>query len=60
MHTDIIVPIYNAYDELQVCLKSLMKYTNLIENRLILVNDNSSDPRIKLLLDNGRKENFEK
>lgn len=57
MQIDIVVPVYNAYDELQTCLESLFKYTNFTENRLILVNDSSSDPRIKLLLENSKREN---
>lgn len=54
---DIIIPVYNAYDELQMCLESLFMYTNLIDNRLILVNDNSTDSRIKSLLEHRKKEN---
>ena len=38
---DIIIPIYNAYDDLKICLDSIYKYTNLKANRLILINDNS-------------------
>lgn len=48
---DIIIPIYNAYEELCVCLESLYKYTDLKKNRLILINDNSPDERIKTYLD---------
>lgn len=54
---DIIIPIYNAYDELIICINSVYKYTNLRENRLVLINDNSPDERIKLYLDNLQKEN---
>ena len=60
MQIDIIVPIYNAYDELKVCLESLRNHTDLSVNRLILINDNSSDKRIKFLVDNWKKENHEK
>lgn len=48
---DIIIPIYNAYEDLVKCLESVYKYTNLKKNRLILINDNSSDERIKPFLD---------
>ena len=34
---DIIIPIYNALDDLQVCLTSLYKNTDLKKNRLILI-----------------------
>lgn len=48
---DIIIPIYNAFDELEICLESIYKNTNLEKNRLILINDNSPDERIKSFLD---------
>ena len=56
--TDIIVPIYNAYDDLVLCLESLYENTNLSRNRLILINDNSSDSRIKDYLDKQVGENI--
>lgn len=40
---DIIIPIYNALDDLKICLKSLYNNTDLNWNRLILINDCSSD-----------------
>lgn len=48
---DIIIPIYNAYDDLVLCLESIYKYTDLNKNRLILVNDNSPDERIAPFLE---------
>ena len=48
---DIIIPIYNAYEDLKICLKSIYSNTDLEQNRLILINDNSPDARIKELLD---------
>lgn len=54
---DIIVPIYNAYDDLQICLDSIYKHTDLNKNRLILINDNSSDERMRYYLDNQQREN---
>lgn len=54
---DIIIPIYNAYDDLQICLDSIYKHTDLRKNRLILINDNSPDERIRYYLDNQQKEN---
>lgn len=57
MGIDIIVPIYNAYDDLQKCLNSLYQHTNLTENRLILINDNSSDDRIRPYLEEQKKDN---
>lgn len=48
---DIIIPIYNAFDDLQICIKSLKQYTDLEYHRLILINDKSSDERIASYLD---------
>ncbi len=47
---DIIVPIYNAYDCVEACVNSVLKNTNLKENRLILIDDKSPDERIQVLL----------
>ena len=45
-NTDIILPVYNAYESLVRCIDSVKKYTDLNRNRLILINDCSSDERI--------------
>lgn len=57
MGIDIIIPIYNAYDDLTQCVHSIYKYTNLINNRLILINDNSTDKKIKPFLDKQKSDN---
>lgn len=54
---DIIIPIYNAAEDLKICLESIYKYTDLSKNRLILINDNSPDPQIKEILSEQTKEN---
>ena len=43
---DIIVPVYNAYEDLLKCIDSLKRYTDLSFDRLILINDCSPDERI--------------
>lgn len=53
---DIIIPIYNAYECVIECVDSVVKNTNLKENRLILINDKSSDERIFKLLKKYKKE----
>lgn len=58
MGVDIIIPIYNAYDDLCKCLQSVYRYTDLEENRLILINDNSSDIRIQPYLNNQANKNI--
>lgn len=47
MKVDIIIPIYNAYDYLVACVKSIIKYTEKEDYNLILVNDCSLDNRIQ-------------
>lgn len=44
---DIIIPIYNAYEDLVKCISSIWRHTNVADNRLILVNDMSTDTRIQ-------------
>ena len=53
---DIIIPIYNALDDLKKCLESVQKHTDLDRHRLILINDNSTDERIKPFLQEQRSE----
>lgn len=43
---DIIIPIYNAYEEMVQCIDSIKKWTDLKMHRLILINDCSTDSRI--------------
>ena len=43
---DIIIPIYNAYEDLQTCVASIFSCTDLSRHRLFLVNDASPDKRI--------------
>jgi len=45
---DVVVPIYNAYDDLLMCLYSLLKHQDIY--RIILIDDCSTDPRIRGLL----------
>lgn len=55
-HVDIIIPIYNAFEDLQICMASLKKYTDFENHRLILINDNSPDERIRPYLDAQKSE----
>lgn len=58
MGVDIIIPIYNAYDDLQKCLESIYQHTDLTQNRLILINDKSTDMRVQPYLNNQAGENI--
>ena len=42
---DIIIPIYNAYEYTEECIKSILKYTDLQNNTLLLINDKSPDEK---------------
>ena len=48
---DIIIPIYNAYDCLKPCIDSVIKNTDLDNNRLILIDDKSPDEKVLPLLE---------
>ncbi len=43
---DIVVPVYNAYDDLMLCVQSVRRHTRRDQYRLILINDASTDLRI--------------
>lgn len=45
----IVVPIHNAADDLERCLDALVRHTDTAEE-LILIDDCSSDPRIRAIL----------
>lgn len=55
---DIIVPIYNAFEDLAICLESIYRNTDLKHNRLILINDNSTDEKIVPYLEKQKQENI--
>jgi O-antigen biosynthesis protein len=55
---DVIVPIYNAYEDVEKCLYSLFKQQDIY--RIILVNDCSTDKRVKELLNILRKHQCER
>ena len=56
---DIIIPVYNAYDCLEPCIESVIKNTDLKNNRLILIDDKSPDERVVPLLEKySKKENI--
>ncbi len=58
--TDIIIPIYNAYEYTKSCIQSVLKYTDLTEHQLILINDKSIDERILPVLKKSVQENPDK
>ena len=57
---DIIVPIYNAYEFTEECIKSVMKNTDLTVHTLVLINDKSPDEKILPMLLKYKNENTNK
>lgn len=57
---DIIIPIYNAYEYTEECIKSVLKNTDLQMNKLILINDKSPDEKILPMLKKYQEENESK
>ena len=57
---DIIVPVYNAYEYTEECIKSIIKYTDLKEHTLVLINDKSPDKRILPMLLKYKDQNTDK
>lgn len=55
---DIIIPIYNAFDDLVLCIRSIRKHTDLTKDRIVLINDCSPDTRILPFLKSQEDENI--
>ncbi len=43
---DIVVPVYNALDDLKLCVESLKKHTDLTLDRVVLIDDRSPDKNV--------------
>lgn len=43
---DIIVPVYNGYEDLLLCVESLKRHTDLLVHRVVVIDDKSPDERI--------------
>lgn len=48
---DVIVPVYNALDDVVTCIASVRRQTRAGSYRLVLIDDKSPDPRIGALFD---------
>lgn len=53
----VIVPIFNAFEDVRECLISLAKHTSQDGIRILMLDDASPDPRIKPLLEQFSKSN---
>ena len=43
---DIIIPVYNALDDLKICIESLKRHTNLMLDRIVVIDDQSPDKNV--------------
>ena len=57
---DVIVPIYNAFEFTEECIKSVIKNTDLNKHTLVLINDKSPDEKILPMLLKYKNENKDK
>lgn len=48
--TTIVIPVYNAPDEVRDCLTSILKHTDLATNTVLVVDDCSPDPDVAIML----------
>ncbi|MEG2295567.1 MAG: glycosyltransferase, partial [Oscillospiraceae bacterium] len=55
---DIIIPVYNAFDDLQLCVKSLKTHVNFNLHRVLLIDDKSPDERILPYLKTLESDHF--
>lgn len=53
---DVIIPVYNAFEVLKDCVKSVIENTDLKRNSLVLINDKSTDERISPYLESLKSE----
>lgn len=56
-NVDIIVPVYNAYEFTEECIKSVIKNTDLNIHTLVLINDKSPDEKILPMLKKYKADN---
>lgn len=53
---DIIIPVYNAYEDVQECIKSVLTHTDMNLHRLIVIDDKSTDQKIKSYFETLKEE----
>lgn len=49
--TTIIIPVYNAPEAVRDCIRSVLEHTDLKRNRLLVIDDASPDPEVRVVLD---------
>ena len=43
---DIVIPVYNALEDLKLCVESIKKHTDLTLDRAVFIDDRSPDPEV--------------
>ncbi len=54
---DIIIPVFNAMDDLKNCVESILRHTDLSLHRMVLIDDCSTDEEIRSYLKGLRASN---
>lgn len=50
--TTIVIPVYNAPEEVRDCITSVIRHTDLQRDRVLVIDDGSPDPAVAPMLDN--------
>lgn len=56
-YVDIVIPVYNGFDDTKKCIESLLASANQTPTRIIVINDKSPDERITKYL-RGMRDKF--
>ena len=49
--TTIVIPVYNASAEVRDCINSVLRHTDLQQDRIVVIDDGSPDPAVSTVLD---------
>ena len=59
-NVDVIIPVYNAIEYTKDCITTILKYTDLSKNSLVLINDKSPDENVLQMLMDFKNSNKDK
>ncbi|WP_196871748.1 glycoside hydrolase family 99-like domain-containing protein [Sphingobium sp. JAI105] len=48
--TTVVIPVYNAPDEVRNCIASVIRHTDLARNQIVVIDDGSPDPAVTPIL----------
>lgn len=55
---DIVIPVYNGFEDIQLCMDSIRRHTDLKKHYVLLINDCSPDERVRPYLDSQAEEHI--